>query len=412
MGESSIGNIHKTLENINSFEEKIEYLRNSQKMPSLVAGIVVNDQLIWKRGWGCSSEDTIYPIDSISKTFTATAVMQLYERGLLDLDTDVNQYITFNLKHPDYPNDAITIRMLLSHQSGLSHATNIFDDYTLGEDFLDYMIEHKYRIIDKSVRNVPKETFFENLVNPHGEYYTKDVWTSNEPGTAYSYSNIGFDILTLAIENITGQQYAIYLKDYIFGPLDMTSTVLSIHEYTERQAVPHERMYGVLSKTMIELPLYGRTVFGAGGIKSTIKDLSKYMIALANSGAYGDYQLLKPETIKLMKTKQVKIEPGSGDSFQIGEGLGLSLLTDETWNYWDHEYNMQGAIGHGGSNPGSRSSMWFTTGENGSYGVIIMTNHKQTYKPDNGVYAVSVYLTIQELLMEEAYERHLELGLT
>jgi hypothetical protein len=109
-----------------------------------------------------------------------------------------------------------------------------------------------------------------------------------------------------------------------------------------------------------------------------------------------------------MRNSQVKIEPGRGDAFQIAEGLGLSLLTDETWSYWDHDYNMHGAIGHGGSNPGSRSSMWFIDNEKGSYGVIIMTNHKQTYKPDNGVYAVSVYYTLQELLLEEAYERLLE----
>lgn len=408
MGESSIGSIRETLEAMDSLEEKIGHLVETEKIPSLVAGIVVDDELVWNRGWGASSQDTIYPIDSITKTFTATAVMQLHENSLIDLDTDANQYLTFTLRHPDHPDKPITPRMLLSHQSGLGHATNHFDDYTLGEEFLDYMDEHSYRTIDKSVRDAPKEQFFENLVNPDGSYYTEDVWTTNEPGTTYSYSNIGYEVLTLVVENITGQPYADYLQENILDPLGMTSTVLTIHEHAERQAPPHERMYGVLSKTMIELPVYGRTMHGAGGIRTTVKDLSKYMIAHMNDGTYQGHKLLQPETVRLMRSVQAEIQPGRGDAFQTAEGLGLSLLTDETWRYWGHEYNMHGAAGHGGSNPGSRSSMWFTQTEDGGYGVIIMTNHKQTYKPDNGVYAVSVYLTIQHLLMEEAHERHRE----
>jgi CubicO group peptidase (beta-lactamase class C family) len=409
MGETSIGNIRNDIERLGSLKEKIGYLKNSERMPTFVAGVVVNERLIWNLGWGASSVETIYPIDSITKTFTATAVLQLYERGLLGLDDDINQYLPFSLRHPDYPNRPITPRMLLSHQSGLGHRTDLFDDYTLGEEFLDYMIEHKFRTITKSVQNVPKEEFFEKLVNPDGEYYTPDVWTSNQPGTAYSYSNIGFDILALVVETVTGQEYTDYLQENILDPLNMTSTVFSIHEHPERQAVPWERMYGVLSKTMVELPLYGRTMFGAGGIRSTVKDLSQFMIAHMNNGANGNVQLLQPETAELMQSIQVEVTPGQGDAFQVAEGLGLSILTDETWRYWNHEYNMHGATGHGGSNPGSTSAMWFMEDENGSYGIITMTNHKQTQKPDNGVFTISVLFTIQELLMQEAYDRHLEL---
>jgi CubicO group peptidase (beta-lactamase class C family) len=408
IGETSIGNIRKDIEQFSDLKEKIGYLKNSERMPTFVAGIVINGRLIWNLGWGASSAETIYPINSITKTFTATAVLQLYERGLIGLDNDVNQYLTFNLRHPDYPNQPITPRMLLSHQSGLAHRTDLFDDYTLSEEFLDYMIKHKFRTIIKSVQDVPKEEFFEKLVNTDGEYYTPDVWTSKQPGTTYSYSNIGFDILTLVVETATGQEYTYYLQENILDPLNMTSTVFSIHEYTERQAAPWERMYGVLSKTMVELPLYGRTVFGAGGIRSTVKDLSQFMIAHMNKGANGNVQLLKPETAELMQSIQVEVSFGQGDAFQVAEGLGLSLLSDETWRYWNHEYNMHGAIGHGGSNPGSTSSMWFTEDENGSYGIITMTNHKQTQKPDNGVYTISVLFTIQELLMQEAYNKHLE----
>jgi CubicO group peptidase (beta-lactamase class C family) len=320
----------------------------------------------------------------------------------------VNGYLPFTLRHPDYPGTPITVRMLLSHQSGLGHRTDYFDDYTLGEEFLDYMIEHDFRPVNKALQNVPREEFFGELVDPEGEFYTPDVWTPNKPGTTYSYSNIGFDILTLVVEAVTGREYTEYLRENVLDPMGMTSTVFNINEYPERQAVPHERLYRVLSKTMVELPLYGRTMFGAGGLRSTVKDVSRFMVALMNDGAYGDFHMLQPETVALMKSVQAEVAPGRGDGFQVGNGLGLGLLTDETWRYWNHEYNMHGAVGHGGSNPGWTSAMWFTEDENGSYGIITMTNHKQTYKPDNGLYTVSVLFTIQELLMDEAYERHLE----
>lgn len=407
MGESSIGNIRESIEQLDSYEEKIDYLVSRKAIPSLAVGIVANGELIWNRGWGASSEETIYAINSMTKTFTATSVLQLYERGLIGLDDDVNEYLTFTLRHPDYPDTPITIRMLLSHQSGLNHRTDNFDDYTFTKDFLDYMSKHNFRPINKALHDVPSEEFFGGIVDPDGEFYTPDVWTPNKPGAMYSYSNIGFDILTLIVEAVTGREYPEYLRENVLDPLGMTSTVFSIHELSERHAVPHERLYGVLSKKMVELPPYGRTMFGAGGLRSTVKDISRFMMALMNDGEYEGFQILQPETVALMKSVQVSVALGHGDALQIENGLGLSLLDDETVRYWNHGYNMHGAVGHGGSNPGWSSGMWFAEDVNGSYGIITMTNHKQTYNPDNGLYAISVIHTIQELLMDEAYERHM-----
>jgi CubicO group peptidase (beta-lactamase class C family) len=407
MGEAAIGNINQPIEDINGFEEKIDHLVNNERVPSFVAGIVVDDELIWNRGWGASSEDTIYAINSMTKTFTATSVLQLYERSLLNLDDDVNDYLSFSLRHPEYPETPITIRMLLTHQSGLNHRTDNFDDYTFTEEFLDLMIEEGFRPVNIELKGIPKEEFFSELVEYEGEFFTYDVWTPNKPGTEYSYSNIGFDILTLVVETVTGKEYSDYLQENILDPLGMTSTVFSIHEFPERQAVPYERLYGVFSKTMMELPLYGRRMFGAGGLRSTVKDISRFMIALMNDGTFGEFQMLKPETVFLMKSVQVEVPLGHGDALQVRNGLGLCLLSEEPVRYWNHEYDLHGAMGHGGSNPGMSSYMYFAEDLNGSYGIITMTNHKQTYKQDNGVYTISVMYTIYEILMEEAYKRYL-----
>ena len=408
MGETSIGNLRESIEHLDGFEQKIGYLVDREKMPSFAAGIVANGELIWNKGWGASSQDTIYAINSMTKTFTATSILQLYERGQVGLDDDINEYLSFNLRHPEYPDTPITIRMLLAHQSGLNHRTDNFDDYTLSKEFLDLMIELDIRPVNKAIQSVPHTEFYGKLVDPEGDFYTPDVWTSYKPGTEYSYSNIGFDILTLVVESVTGQEYPNYLRQNVLKPLDMNSTVFSINEFPEMQAVPYERLYGVFRKTMLELPQYERTMYGAGGLRSTVKDISRFMIALMNNGTYGDYQMLQPETVALMKRVQVNLSLGQGDALQVKNGLGLGLLDDKPCRYWNHEFDLHGAIGHGGSNPGWNSGMWFVEDVNGSYGIITMTNHKQTYIPDNGLYIISVMYTIKELLMDEAYDRHLD----
>lgn len=408
MGETSIGNLRDSITHLDDYEAKIDSLIDREKMPSFTAGIVANGELVWNKGWGASTVDTIYAINSMTKTFTATSILQLYDRGLIGLDDDVNEYLSFNLRHPDYPDTPITVRMLLTHQSGLNHRTDIFDDYTLSEEFLDFMIAMDMRAVNKTVQDVPHVKFYGELVDPEGDFYTPDVWTVNKPGKKYSYSNIGFDILTLIVESVTGMDYPDYLRENVLDPLGMNSTVFSIHELPERQAVPNERLYGVFQKTMLELPLYGRTMYGAGGLRSTVKDISRFMIALMNNGTHGGYQLLQPETVALMKSTQVSLQLGEGDALQVKNGLGLSMLDDEPCRYWNHEINLRGAMGHGGSNPGMSSGMWFVEDANGTYGIITMTNHKQTYIPDNGLYVISTIYTIMQLLMDEAYERHLD----
>ena len=94
-------------------------------IPSLSACIIKNDTIVWSKAFGWSDiynlkkakSDTIYRVASITKTFTATALMQLYEQGLFDLDDNVSEYLPFDLKNPKYPECNITFRMLLAHQS-------------------------------------------------------------------------------------------------------------------------------------------------------------------------------------------------------------------------------------------------------------------------------------------------------
>ena len=148
-------------------------------------GIVKNNSLAWSKSYGYSNilkkekatNTTIYLAGSISKTFTGLALMQLYEQGFFNLDDDVNDYLPFNLRNPNYPDINITFRMLLAHQSGLS-------DYNIARTFLFF-----------SYLNHDKNHLKEFLVTD-GAYYNPKVWGDSPPGKSGYYSNYGFEAVS------------------------------------------------------------------------------------------------------------------------------------------------------------------------------------------------------------------------
>ena len=110
------------------FDKYITFLMKFAHKPSVSACIIINDSVVWSKGYGLydiennkpATPDTLYLMASISKTVTATALMQLYEQELFDLDDDVNDYLPFSLRNPNFLDTSITFRMLLSHRSSLA----------------------------------------------------------------------------------------------------------------------------------------------------------------------------------------------------------------------------------------------------------------------------------------------------
>jgi len=175
----------------------------------------------------------------------------------------------------------------------------------------------------------------------------------------------------------------------------MTSTGFSVSDFPESQAIPYERVYGVLSKTLVELPLYDRILIGGGGMRSTVQDLSKFMmIAHMNDGKIDGLQLLKPGSIELMHGKAVSFPHQSP---VVGYGYGWIHHNVNPINFID----MRGSQGHGGECLGFMSAMWFVEEEQGGYGIILLTNVNENIK-SNVVGAPEIYRLIQELLLREA----------
>ena len=146
------------------FDQKIRSLMRLGHIPSLAACIIKNDAVVWSEGYGfykrlprrIPSDDTIYPVASMSKSITATAIMQLYEQGEFDLDDDVSERLSFTLRNPNYPDVPITYRMLLAHQSSLAD----YDPSTA-----------KYIFISNSPFSYIKE-----ILVPEGEDYHPEYW--------------------------------------------------------------------------------------------------------------------------------------------------------------------------------------------------------------------------------------------
>lgn len=402
--------IEKNLARRETLDEQIAYLADVGGLPSVAAGIVVNDELVWTGAYGGHGDvDTIYNIGSVTKPIVATAVLQLCERGLIDLDADVSDYLPFDVRHPEYPDVPITARMLLNHQSGLAHYTNVYFSYLEDEAILDWEQKHRGRTIyGDIVAFAPYPAsyadFLAEYLVPGGRYYSPEVW-SVKPGTEYAYSTTGYDLLGLVVEQVSGQPFSDYLKDHVFRPLDMASTGLSAADMSGRRAIPYDRVYGILTKTNVEFPLYERKRLGGGGLNSTVPDMAQFLIAHVNQGQVEGYQLLEPETVALMHSEAVK---ASGDIGVVGYGYGLNHMRAEPWQFYGHFYEF-GSLGHGGTDYGYSSSMYFVEEEAGGYGFILLTDASKLFKQDVA-WHFEICLKMENLLMQEARALYLEAG--
>jgi CubicO group peptidase (beta-lactamase class C family) len=393
-------------------DQQIQDLMERGDIPSLSVGIVVNDELVWAKNYdGPAGLDSVYIVGSIQKPFTASAVLQLVEQGVLDLDADVSSYLPFPVMHPSYPDIPITIRMLLTHQSGLGTETEVEGVYIFQGDYSVYEFGEELLGLEfPRLDPVPScTTLYKGLLNPGGVYHEPDVWEF-EPGTV-NYSNTGFQFLGCIVEQVTGQSLAEYIQEHVFDPLGMVHTGYKVSDLIEFHALPYERietdyflMDGVhvpiregykdrLKNNLIEFPLYAWAP-GAGGLRTTVPDLAKFMIAQMNQGhAPNGFQLLQPETVEMMHQKASSTQ-GNINSFNlVGQGMGWSLCEE-------------GVEGHIGGQIGFGGTMLIKRTEHGTVGILVMTNVDLMFLEKNRRidWFTNYYFKIEQLLLQTAEE--------
>ena len=223
-----------------AFDQKISFFMRIAGFPSLSACIIKDDQIIWSKGYGYydlserkpATIDTNYVIASITKTIVGTALMQLYEKGLFDLDDDVNTFLPFDLRNPNFPDDPITFRMLLSHTSSL----NEYDKQQYY--WLNFSGDPPFSFFP--------EPYLREFLLPGGRYYDPSVWsTEHRPGEYAMYANVGFDLISYLVEIISGEPFLEYCDTHIFSPLDMKHTGFNLSRLDiDQVAIPYQRFKG------------------------------------------------------------------------------------------------------------------------------------------------------------------------
>ncbi|MDM7274750.1 MAG: serine hydrolase [Thermoprotei archaeon] len=316
------------------------------RMPGVSIAVVRGGDVIYARGFGYRDVDrmvpaspgTVYGIGSITKSFTALAVMTLYERGLLDLWDPVSKYVEFELKVAGEP---VAIHHLLTHSSGipaLAYA-EAFIRGSLGLDSKWLPLSYPDDVI----------AFMRGY----------ESWVEGEPGSKFFYLNEGYVILGKIVEKVSGVSYEDYVRRTILEPLGMRRS------YFKREDV--ERDADVAVGYIVDRE--GRLVAGKfpygvtadGGLLSNPLDMVRYASMLLNWGVYGGSEIVGRKSVEAMETPHIKLpyESAAADYY----GYGLMIKTD---------FYGRKLVGHGGSVLTYTAYMGYVRGDN--VGVVIMAN--------------------------------------
>ena len=357
----------QTLKQNDSIDNYINEYIGENNVPGFAACVIKNDSIVWSGFYGKAdikndvgiSQEGIMNIGSISKTFTATAAMQLWEQGLITLDSDVSEYVGFKIRNPEYPEKPITIFQILTHTSSIIDGKAYSESYSCGDPTMSL-----------------NDWIFNNL-SPDGIYYNDgDSFAKWEPGGENKYSNVAFGLLGLIVEKISKTPFNVYCKQNIFYPLGMQNTGWFLSEIdTNRYIKPYgfiteenrnrireNKLYPKASDfkvgSFVENCLYSFPNYPDGLVRTSIQELSLYLTAMMNGGELNGGNILKKETIKKMLSLQIEGNNSQGLCWRRKEIQSKS----GTYNLW----------GHSGGDPGITTHLFFNP--DNKIGVITFQN--------------------------------------
>ena len=299
-------------EAVNSY---VEAQRKALNIPGGALAIIEGDRIVHVKNFGVSGPDGRVPTDqtpffigSLTKSFTALAVMQLVEAGKIDLDAPVQRYLPwFTLADPQAASQ-LTPRHLLNQTSGFSMTSGFISlvNYDTSPD----ATEKQARVLADFKPNRPV-------------------------GAAFEYTNTNYNLLGLIIEAASGEKYADYVQTHIFDPLKMT------HTYTSK-AVARQNGLGSGYISWFGFPVavpdlpYPSGALPSGQIISTTEDMAHYLIAQLNEGRYGDAQILSPAGIAAMHTPAADAST-MGVKMAYGMGWFIERTNDGSSNLIAHD---------------------------------------------------------------------------
>ncbi len=320
-----------------------EIMQQSAVMGISVA-VVKKNKIIYTHSFGLKdsatntplTNDCLFRIASISKSFSATSMMQLAERRKLSLDDDMSKLVGFRVRNLKYPERIITLRMVLSHRSSINDSQGYF---TL------------------------------DAINPAKNPDWAKCYNDYQPGTGYMYCNLNYNMVGTTIEKMSGERFDQYVKHHILDPLGLyggycvdsldSTRFATIYEYdgatksfTASPAAYAPRRQEINNYIMgYSTPIFSPT----GGMKITAGDLAKYMIMHMNLGRSNGKKIMSKKSARQMQT-----------SLSEEEGYGLAISTT------DKLISGKTMKGHTGSAYGLNSAMFFHPKE--KFGIVVISN--------------------------------------
>lgn len=304
----------------------------NRNFAGVVIGTVKDDQVLLTKGYGyadfankkpVSSSETLFRPGSISKLFTATAVLQLVEQGKLELDRNVNDYLDFAI--PQTYAEPITLRRLLTHTAGFEETLkNLFvSDEKSMRPLRDYLVSA-----------MPARIY--------------------PPGKIPSYSNYGLSIAGYIVQRISGEKFEDYVAAHILKPLKMDHSTFA---QPLPQSLVRDMSNGYIAGTEKPRPFEFVQAAPAGSLSATADDMCRFMLAFLKKGALEGTTVLQPGSVEQMEARQFESHPGLNS-------LGLVLM----------EYSMNGfkAWGHGGDTICFHSDLWLVP--DAKFGFFISYN--------------------------------------
>ncbi|WP_051217613.1 serine hydrolase domain-containing protein [Paenibacillus assamensis] len=328
-----------TKENVEKFTK--EFFSNPilQKVATGAVVTVVNGgEVLLNEGYGYSDKETkqkvdpketLFYIGSVSKVFTATAVLQLVEQGKIELHADITKYLgDMNIKNET--GSPVTVKDLLTHTSGVEHADTGFS--------IDAELDsNKYFSMKDELRN---NTF--RIIK--------------KPGTVYTYDNFASQLQGYIVEQVTGQKFEDYAQEHLFDVLDMENSSFVLEKDKADQLAGSYDWKGKKLKPAVFKP----TVMPEGSMSSTGKDMANYMLAVLNGGVFEGKRFLSKDSLMKMLTPQVSIHtdvPNMTYGFEF---------------YTHHEFNGHKFVVKSGYIPGFVSKIAFLLDK--KVGVFISSN--------------------------------------
>ena len=328
-------------------------------IPNISIAITNSDSVLYIKEFGSDTSKGNYLIGSVSKPFTAIAVMQLVEQGKINLDDPVKNHLIWFKTNNKKISDKITIRNLLNQTSGLPKNAGFFTPQSSNQA----EIESAYKIYLSSLHADEKVL-----------------------GKQHIYCNLNYQLLGQIIQKASGLKYGDYVNHFIFKPCDMKNTFAS-YQQTQNFGLKngYQYLFGLPVKRSFK---YNDNGIAAGDISSNTGDLSKFLQVLLRNGKTGTDSLLSTASLKQMQTP-----------FSIRYGMGFSI----------GDWNGLHSVRHSGLTRNYSSAINILPNQN--LGIVILTNINSFYAVRNLMDGVIVRLNNQEKVDYIPYELYFRYGL-